>query len=215
MSAAGPVLGATAVALAVVVSVSTGVAQDPNADWSQHNFDTTNRRYAPLDQIDVATAGRLELAWSFEVGGASSVAQVTPLVVDGVMYLHSLSQLMASDATSGAPIWTNDMDPSGSGPVRGPTYADGRIYAYTGSSLYALDARTGDRLDTFGDDGVLAVVGVALQFKYPDVFPPTLDPVTIGYRLTTPPAYPDETLYVAAALSEGHIPGDRDQRQHR
>ena len=142
MSAAGPVLGATAVALAVAVSVSTGVAQETNADWAQHNFDTTNRRYAPLDQIDTTTARRLELAWSFEVDGASSVAQVTPLVVDGVMYLHSLSQLMAIDATTGAPIWTHDMDPSGSGPVRGPTYADGRIYAYTGSSLYSLDART-------------------------------------------------------------------------
>ena len=112
---------------------------------------------------------------------------MTHLVVDGVMYLHSLSLLMAINATTGEPVWTHEMDPSGSGPVRGPTYADGRIYAYTGSSLYALDARTGDRLETFGEDGVLAVVGAALQFKYPDVFPPTLDPVTIGYCLTTRP----------------------------
>jgi len=74
MSAAGRVLGATAVALAVVVSVSTGVAQDANSDWSQHNFDTTNRRYAPLDQIDTATAGRLELAWSFSRSMAQAVS---------------------------------------------------------------------------------------------------------------------------------------------
>ena len=32
-------------------------------------------------------------------------------------------------------------------------------------------------------------------------------PVQIGYRITTPPAFHDGTLYVAAALSEGHIPG--------
>ncbi len=198
---------ALAVVVAIVASLSGGVAQDARTDWAQHNFDTTNRRYAPLDQINTMTAGRLELDWSFEVDGANNIGQVTPLVVDGVMYLHSLSRLMAIDATTGEPIWTHDLDPSGSGPVRGPTYADGRVYAYTGSSLYALDAQTGDRLESFGDQGVLAVVGAALQFKYPDTFPPTLDPVSIGYRLTTPPAYSDETLYVAAALSEGHIPG--------
>ena len=37
--------------------------------------------------------------------------------------------------------------------------------------------------------------------------PPTLDPYTLGYRITAAPAYHAGTLYVGAALSEGHIPG--------
>lgn len=197
----------TAWSVALVLSLANVFAQDSRVDWSQHNFDTTNRRYSPLDQINSSTVGRLQLNWSFEVEGGANVNQVTPLVVRGVMYLHSRSQMMALNATTGELLWTHDMEAAGSGPVRGPTYANGRIYAYTGSTLYAFDAQTGDPLESFGEQGMLAVVSDALQFKYPDSFPPTLDPVTIGYRLTTPPAYSDETLYVAAALSEGHIPG--------
>ena len=137
------------------------------------------------------------------------MAQATPLVVDGVMYLHSRSTLFALDAATGAERWSAPLDAgtrSGS-PVRGPTFADGAVYAYRGADLYARDAATGDAVETFGAGGVLPVVSNALQMKYPDDFPPTLDPVEIGYRITTPPAHHDGTLYVAAALSEGHIPG--------
>ena len=51
------------------------------------------------------------------------------------------------------------------------------------------------------------MVGLALQAKYPDVYPPTLDPFSLGYRINTPPAYHDGTLFVGSALSENHMPG--------
>ena len=212
----GPGAPAARIALATagVLALVTGafapaVAQQRSADWASQNIDLGNSRYAPLDQIDTGNVDRLTLRWSFETGPADNIAQATPLVVDGVMYLHSRATLFALDAATGEERWTATLDegPEAAGPARGPTFADGRIYAYRGADLYAIDADTGTPVESFGDRGVLPVVTEALHRKYPDTFPPNLDPVSIGYRITTPPAYHDGTLYVAAALSEGHIPG--------
>ena len=60
----------------------------------------------------------------------------------------------------------------GRGVVRGPLYADGRIYSYHGDALMAADAKTGERVETFGDGGVLPIFSAALSSKYPDVYPP-------------------------------------------
>ena len=202
-------------ALAALLAVGLGaggapaLAQAPSTDWTSQNLNLDNNRFAPLDEINAGNVGRLVERWTYVVGPADNITQATPLVVDGVMYLHSRSTLFALDAATGAELWTAALDagsPGGS-PVRGPTFAGGNIYAYRGADLYARDAGTGAAVESFGAGGVLPIVGNALQTKYPDDYPPTLDPVQIGYRITTPPAYHDGTLYVAAALSEGHIPG--------
>ena len=202
------------VAAAAVVSLTDGVptparAQQGSTNWASQNLNLDNNRYAPLDQIDTTNVSRLRERWTFEAGPADNIAQATPLVVDGVMYLHSRSTLFALDAATGTELWTTVLDAGSAGgsPVRGPTFADGNVYAYRGADLYAVDAAAGRPVESFGNQGVLSVVSAALQMKYPDDYPPDLDPVSIGYRITTPPAHHDGTLYVAAALSEGHIPG--------
>ena len=207
-------LGRAALDALLVLGLAAAVgapalAQAPSTDWTSQNLNLDNNRFAPLDEIDAGNVGQLVERWSYVVGPTDNITQATPLVVDGVMYLHSRSTLFALDAATGAELWTAALDagsPGGS-PVRGPTFAGGNIYAYRGADLYARDAGTGDAVETFGNGGVLPVVSNALQMKYPDDYPPTLDPVQIGYRITTPPAHHDGTLYVAAALSEGHIPG--------
>ena len=203
------------VALAAVSVLTTAartppaVAQSSSTDWTSQNLNLDNNRFAPLEEINSNNVSRLTERWSYEVGPADNIAQVTPLVVDGVMYLHSRSTLFALDATTGEEQWRTILDagPQGGSPVRGPTFADGNIYVYRGADLYAMDAGTGTPIAAFGNQGVLPVVSAALQMKYPDDYPPNLDPVSIGYRITTPPAHHNGTMYVAAALSEGHIPG--------
>ena len=59
------------------------------SNWGLHNLDLRGSRYADIAEIDTSNVGRLELAWSFEAGAANSITQVTPLVVDGVMYVNS------------------------------------------------------------------------------------------------------------------------------
>ncbi len=191
----------------------TGASEPARAqqstDWASQNLNLDNNRFAPLDEINTGNVSRLAEQWTYAVGPTDNIAQATPLVVGGVMYLHSRSTLFALNATTGEELWSSVLDggdPGGS-PVRGPTFVDGKIYAYRGADLYAMDAATGDPVESFGNEGVLAVVSNALQQKYPDDYPPTLNPVSIGYRITTPPAHHAGTMYVAAALSEGHIPG--------
>lgn len=195
---------------AIVLLVSgVGTAAAQSTDWSSQNLNLDNNRFAPLDEINTTNVTRLAERWSYEVGPTDNITQATPLVVGGVMYLHSHSTLFALDAATGEELWTTPLDRglAAAGPVRGSTFADGNIYTYRGADLYALDGGTGSPVESFGDQGYLRVIGAALQQKYPDAYPPTLDPVQIGYRITTPPAHHAGTLYVAAALSEGHIPG--------
>ena len=176
-------------------------------NWSSHNVDLHNRRYSPLDEVNTANVARLAERWSFVVPAGVDVGEVTPLVIDGVLYFHAGASVVAINAETGESIWTLELDAGARNRVRGPTYADGTLYVYNGSDLVAADAATGELVETFGDGGVLPVVGLALQHKYPDLYPPTVDPASLGYRITTPPAYHDNTLYVGSALSEGHIPG--------
>ena len=197
----------------VLVGLLTGASGPARAqgstDWASQNLNLDNNRFAPLDEINTGNVSRLAERWTYAVGPTDNIAQATPLVVGGVMYLHSRSPLFALNATTGEELWTSVLDagdPGGS-PVRGPTFVDGNIYAYRGADLYAMDAATGNPVESFGNEGVLTVVSNALQQKYPDDYPPTLNPVSIGYRITTPPAHYAGTMYVAAALSEGHIPG--------
>ena len=212
-------LAATLVVVVATGAVAPTIAQPGSADWTSQNIDLGNSRYAPLDQVDTSNVHRLQERWSFQAGPTDNIAQATPLVVDGVMYLHSRSTLFALNAVTGEELWTATLDegPESGSPVRGPTFADGRVYAYRGADLYAMNAATGVPVESFGNQGVLPVVTEALLRKYPDTFPPTLDPVSIGYRITTPPAYHDGTLYVAAALSEGphsRRAGHRRRRGH-
>ena len=209
----------TAVGLVASASPSAGQGQTsrqgepPNitaggqTNWTSHNLDLDNSRYSALGEINTETVGGLAERWSYEVAAGTDVSEVTPLVVDGVMYFHAGASVIAVNAATGEEVWTLELDEARRNRVRGPTYAEGKIYSYNGPNLVAADAQTGELVESFGDGGVLPVVGLALQAKYPDAYPPTLDPHTLGYRITAAPAYHAGTLYAGAALSEGHIPG--------
>ena len=192
-----------------VAALAPARAQPTESDWVSQNLNLDNNRFAPFDGINSTNVSQLTEQWSYQVEAVDNIAEVTPLVVDGVMYFHSRSTLFALDASTGTEQWRAVLDagPQGGSPVRGPTFAGGNIYAYRGADLYAVNAQDGTPVESFGDQGVLPIVSAALQMKYPDDYPPNLDPVSIGYRITTPPAHHEGTMYVAAALSEGHIPG--------
>jgi glucose dehydrogenase len=176
-------------------------------NWASHNLDLHNQRYAVLDQIDTTTVGRLQRRWSFDVPAGLNVSQVTPLVVDGLMYVHAGATVLAINAVTGDEVWTLEVDGVSGGVVRGPLYAKGTIYSYHGDKLVAADAKTGELVESFGDGGVLAIFGLALETKYPDVYPPGFDASSLNYRMNSSPTYHDNTLYAASAISEGNIPG--------
>ncbi len=91
--------------------------------------------------------------------------QATPLMIDGVLYISTaLHQVAAIDAGTGETLWVHDPEaylaglPTHFYNSRGVAYwADGddaRIFfGINGAYLLALDARTGEPIRDFGDDG--------------------------------------------------------------
>ena len=147
------------------------VRQANTSDWPLHNLDVSNRRYSPLNQIDTSNASKLTLKWSYDAG--AQIGEITPVVINGVMYFNSGSKLFAIDAATGQPIWTFQMQPVFEGGGRGPTFGDGRIFAFGSSQMYSVDAMFGRLLESFGDQGVLRALDTALQFKYRASIPRT------------------------------------------
>ena len=70
----------------------------PGADWPTYNRDLAGTRYSSLTQINAANVGDLREAWSYRFHHDDRIVtgpdptdvfqQVTPIVVDGVMYLR-------------------------------------------------------------------------------------------------------------------------------
>jgi glucose dehydrogenase len=132
-------LGAIATWLVVPAGAGTGTLTEAQGqasrtrgagmtDWPLHNLDLSNTRYSPLDAINTSNAGSLAVTWSFDAG--TNLGEVTPLVVNGVMYFNAGSKLFAVNAATGAAMWTTEVDPTFTASGRGPAYGDGKIYAY-------------------------------------------------------------------------------------
>src|ERR1700761_8590938 len=68
------------------------VAQE--LDWPSNGNDVGGMRYANIDQITPANVSQLKPAWTFHTGVLNSAQpgltlEMSPLVVDGVMYVTS------------------------------------------------------------------------------------------------------------------------------
>jgi lanthanide-dependent methanol dehydrogenase len=127
--------------------------KDPN-QWASPTGDYANRRYSELSQINKDNVGKLQVAWTFSTGVLRG-HEGNPLVVDGVMYVHTPfpNKVFALDLKNdGAIIWT--YEPKQNPDVipvmccdtvnRGPAYADGKIFLHQAdTTLVALDAKTG------------------------------------------------------------------------
>jgi len=153
-AAARPVrwlLGGAAAAL-----VAGAWAQAPYTTWRTYGGGGHSSQYSALTQIDRTNVAQLEVAWSFPVGERSFV--FNPIVVDDVMYvLARENEIVALDAATGRELWARPHE----GPVtaRGVNYwqsADGsdrRLLYLNAGMLTAINARTGEIIQTFGKDG--------------------------------------------------------------
>jgi glucose dehydrogenase len=80
-----------------------------NGEWTMVGLNYSEQRYSPLKQIDTTNVGRLELAWSYEVGSGGGQQEATPLVINGVIYaITNWSVAFALDARTGKELWRYD-----------------------------------------------------------------------------------------------------------
>ena len=120
-------------------------------DWPTYHGVPHGNRYSPVDQINRASVARLAPAWIFTFSGASRL-EVTPIVVDGVMYVTAVNECYALDAGSGRSIWHFKRPRSkglagdaAAGINRGAAVAGGRLFIVTDDAkLLAMNRFTGE-----------------------------------------------------------------------
>ncbi len=158
------VLLSSLLALGYLSLTPVPLADAPPTDWPEYNGGPDRNHFSPLTQLTPANVSGLKVAWSYASGGADTVKnntqiQCNPLVVGGVLYgVSAGSQAFAVNAATGKEIWkTAFTDDTFAMNSRGVTYwSDGkqaRIFFAYGSLLYALDARTGKPIPSFGKGG--------------------------------------------------------------
>jgi quinoprotein glucose dehydrogenase len=131
-------------------------------DWPSYNRDLAGTRFSPLRQISATNVDELRQAWSYSLGPASGAAfdgsELTPLVIDGVLFATAADRVVALRAESGAELWRFAL-PQGAPSQRGLAYWSGdaataaRVFFTAGRTLVALDAATGQKALAFGSGG--------------------------------------------------------------
>src|SRR5580658_7193754 len=127
--------------------------QEPQ-NWLTYSGSVMSQRHSALTQITPANAKDLTLQWVFQSRSLEK-HEVTPLVVDGVMYtIQSPNDVIALDATTGRTIWTyahkpapGTVNPCCGNLTRGVAILGDRLFMATlDSQMIAIDARTGKEL---------------------------------------------------------------------
>ena len=126
---------------------------EPKRDWTSYDGSYTGNRYSTLAQIDTNNIQKLAPAWVFPVPGAPRL-EVTPVVVDGVMYITGPNEAYALDAVTGRQIWVfrtprtpGLLSEAGGGANRGVAVSGDRVFMITDNAhLLALDRKTGRKL---------------------------------------------------------------------
>jgi alcohol dehydrogenase (cytochrome c) len=132
------------------VSPERMLAQPVGKDWLSYNGDYTGRRYSSLDQINTGNVAQLRAHWVFHAPNSDSL-EVTPVVVDGMMFVTSANDAYALDGQTGRIVWHYSrpvteglIDDASQHHNRGVGVWHSRIYMETDNAhLLCLDARSG------------------------------------------------------------------------
>ncbi len=127
------------------------VAYPKPGAWPTYDGNQSGNRFSPLTQIDTSNVERMAPKWMFTIPGAPRALEVTPVVVDGVMYVTSVNEAYALDARSGCEIWHYSRPRSqglagdaASGINRGVAVLGDRVFMVSDNAhLFALHRFTG------------------------------------------------------------------------
>ncbi|MBM87588.1 MAG: pyrrolo-quinoline quinone [Gammaproteobacteria bacterium] len=131
-----------------------------NTNWDTYLGDPGRSHYSKLTQITRENVDQLELAWRYNSGelreGNSSM-YTSPLIIDGILYgLSPRLHAFALNAATGEEIWRHELGGNGAA-QRGLMWwqngEDKRLIYPAGGELIVLNAKTGEPITTFGDNG--------------------------------------------------------------
>ena len=118
-------------------------------NWLTYSGNYQGHRFSLLNQITPANVAQLRVKWAYQFPEPRT--EVSPIVVDSVMYITGPNTAAALDLRTGRELWKwqrpvpKDYNSIGYGHVnRGPAILDNNIYVGTlDCYLVALDARSG------------------------------------------------------------------------
>jgi PQQ-dependent dehydrogenase (methanol/ethanol family) len=123
----------------------------PNpGDWPTYNGRLHGNRHSTLSQINTSNVKSIAPKWVFPVRSPRSL-EMTPIVVDGIMYVTAVNEMHAIDARNGREIWDYSrprtpgvMGDAGTGANRGAAILGDRVFMVTDTAhMIALDRLTG------------------------------------------------------------------------
>jgi glucose dehydrogenase len=149
----------------VIATLLGSAALLAQSNWSSFGQDQGATRFSKLTQINTSNVQTLARAWTFHTGATTAQNEMTPVVIDSVMYISASNGYFAVDAVTGSQIWKYDATQT---TERGVSYWPGdakspaRVIGAVGDNLVALDAKTGKPITEFGRDGLLDI-GTRMQ----------------------------------------------------
>ncbi len=157
-------------------NVSSDNSKTDYSGWSNYAGTKDGSRYSSNEQITTENVHQLTIAWTFSThdadSGNRSQNQCNPIVINGILYGTSPRlKLFAIDALNGTPKWIFDpltedtssaKDPMAFLKVsRGVAFwsnedgSDQRIFYSVGSRTYAINAKDGKPVRSFGKNGFI------------------------------------------------------------
>ncbi|GAB3886153.1 outer membrane protein assembly factor BamB family protein [Spirosoma agri] len=129
-----------------------------NTNWGEYLGGPDRNHYSALSQITPDNVNTLKVAWTYAARDSGQI-QANPIIVDGVLYgVTPTVQVFALDAATGKEIWkVGDPLKAWHSTSRGVTYwqsgDESRILYTVGPLLYAIDAKNGKPILSFGENG--------------------------------------------------------------
>jgi alcohol dehydrogenase (cytochrome c) len=122
-------------------------------NWPSYHGDYSGQRYSQLTQINLRNVSQLRAQWVFHPGN-SNLLEVTPVVINGVMFVTAANDAFALDARTGRTLWHYSrpiteglIDDASAHHNRGVAIWQTRLYMETDNAhLLCLDARSGHLL---------------------------------------------------------------------
>jgi quinoprotein glucose dehydrogenase len=198
-------------------ATAAGFPSTRNGDWPAYTADNTGSRYSPLDQINAANFGKLEVAWRLKTDSFGPFPEFklegTPLAIRGTLYTTAGTRraVIAIDGRTGELLWTYSLREGKRAGVsprqlsgRGVSYwTDGKgderiLFHTTGYRLVALNAKTGQPVPSFGQNGIVDLKAGVVRGADQQI---DLESGEIGIHST--PTVVGDTVIVGAAFREG------------
>ncbi len=209
----------------LIPAIASAQYHPKDTEWPSYAADVAGTRYRPLDQINASNFNDLEIAWRIKTDNFGDRPEYklegTPLMVNGVLYATAGSRraVIALNPETGELLWIHG-EHEGKRGGAAPRQLSGRGLAYwsngkeerifyvtPGFRLICLDAKTGVRVPSFGEDGIVDLKlddDQTISAWNKGEWVPDLETGEIGIQ--SAPTVAKDTVIIGAAFREGMTP---------